>query len=170
MMNSMELSKFDSDHYMSDYIYGKEDYLYGEFCDFLPDWVKADRIIRKHLKEVDQPPLVPPSSFDPFCHLSEPPQETVVESIPVEIKKPKKLVEVIETGECVEEKKPERLDGESNYPSLIVVSDNQGGKKEPDEEIIPPDSSIPVIKKNDVNMIDTMKNHLSSTVRFVEQV
>lgn len=168
MMNSMELSKFDSDHYMSDYIYGKEDYLYGEFCEFLPDWVKADRIIRKHLKELDQPPLVPPSSFDPFCHLSESPQETVVESIPVEVKKPKKLVEVIETGECVEEKKPERLDGESNYPSLIVVSDNQGGKKEPDEKSIPSDSSIPVIKKNDVNMIDTMKKHLSSTVRFVE--
>lgn len=169
-MNSMELSKFDSDHYMSDYIYGKEDYLYGEFCEFLPDWVKADRIIRKHLKEVEQPPLVPSSSFDPFCHLSEPPQEAVVESVPIEIKKPKKLVEVIETGEYVEEKKPERLDGESSYPSLIVVSDNQGVKKEPAEEVIPSDSSIPVIKKNNVNVIDTMKKHISSTVRIMKLV
>lgn len=31
LMKEMESSKFDADHYLSDYIYGKEDYLYTEF-------------------------------------------------------------------------------------------------------------------------------------------
>ena len=35
MMKEMESSKFDPDHYLSDYVYGKEDYLYTEFVDIL---------------------------------------------------------------------------------------------------------------------------------------
>ena len=35
LMKQMEESKFDSDHYLSDYFYGKEDYLYKEFVDIL---------------------------------------------------------------------------------------------------------------------------------------
>mgnify|MGYP000206641983 CR=1 FL=1 len=38
-MKQMEESKFDSDHYLSDYFYGKEDYLYKEFIDIL--WVSV---------------------------------------------------------------------------------------------------------------------------------
>ena len=34
---------------------------------FIPDWVKADRIIRKELKEKTEKPLVPLSSFDPLA-------------------------------------------------------------------------------------------------------
>lgn len=33
LMKEMESAKFDADHYLSDYIYGKEDYLYTEFVD-----------------------------------------------------------------------------------------------------------------------------------------
>ena len=33
LMKQMEESKFDADHYLSDYFYGKEDYLYTEFID-----------------------------------------------------------------------------------------------------------------------------------------
>ena len=31
--STVESAKFDADHYLSDYIYGKEDYLYTEFVD-----------------------------------------------------------------------------------------------------------------------------------------
>lgn len=33
LMKQMEESKFDADHYLSDFFYGKEDYLYKEFID-----------------------------------------------------------------------------------------------------------------------------------------
>ena len=35
MMCQMETSKFDEEHYLSDYFYGKEDYIYTEFINIL---------------------------------------------------------------------------------------------------------------------------------------
>lgn len=63
LMRAMESTKFSRDHYLSDYVYGKEDYLYTEFTQFTPQWVLADRILRKRDKEQGNPPLVPPSDF-----------------------------------------------------------------------------------------------------------
>ena len=65
-MRAMETTKFSKDHYLSDYVYGKEDYLYAEFTQFLPPWVLADRILRKRVKEQGNPPVVPPSDFYDF--------------------------------------------------------------------------------------------------------
>lgn len=62
----METTKFSKDHYLSDYVYGKEDYLYAEFTQFLPPWVVADRILRKRIKEEGNPTVVPPSDFYDF--------------------------------------------------------------------------------------------------------
>lgn len=159
-MKSVELSKFDSDHYISDYMYGKEDYLYTEFCDFLPDWVKADRIIRKQLKEKTDPPIVPKSSFDPLHHLAQPEptpvKEPIVEERPaVEIKR--KLVEVLDDSSAVEVK-PERLDGTPCYPSLLI----QPLPAEVKEKA--PPSDLPFIQKKTENVIDTMKSRIASTV------
>ena len=62
MMRAMEATKFSSDHYLSDFVYGKQDYLYNEFVEFLPPWVLSDRIIRKKNKE-STPSIVPFSDF-----------------------------------------------------------------------------------------------------------
>lgn len=62
----MEATKFSREHYMSDFVYGKEDYLYTEFTQCLPPWVLADRILRKRIKEEGNPAVVPPSDFYDF--------------------------------------------------------------------------------------------------------
>lgn len=69
------------------------------FIQFLPEWVKADRIIRKELKELDVKPIVPHSSFDPFSSSrstnSISPNQIVSQPV-VPLQKPHALVEVIE--------------------------------------------------------------------------
>lgn len=161
LMNSMELSKFDSDHYISDYMYGKEDYLYTEFCEYLPDWVKADRIIRKQLKDRTDKPLVPKSSFDPLHHLQSKESEAVKkESREEAVVKPtqvKKLIQVIdEEGTPGTPETPERLDGEAQYPSLILQPKPVQKNETP--------SDLPLITKQQENVIDTMKEHIAATV------
>ena len=195
MMNSVELTKFNKEHYMSDYMYGKEDYLYTEFCEFLPDWVKGDRVIRKQLKEMEEKPMVPLSSFDPLQHISKPEKKeeelVVKEEKPQNQEKKKVLIEVIGEEEVTEEekkeeeKKIERLDGEVHYSSLLIQplkeqvepSEQANSKQEvksseqaePTEPTQPQSdsSSIPVITKKETNLVDSMKHHISSTVYFI---
>ena len=139
MMNSVELTKFNKEHYMSDYMYGKEDYLYTEFCEFLPDWVKGDRVIRKQLKEMEEKPIVPPSSFDPLQHISKPEKEEeklIVKEEKLQNQEKKKvLIEVIGEEEVKEkeEKKIERLDGEVHYSSLLIQPLNES--VEPSDQV-----------------------------------
>ena len=139
MMNSVELTKFNKEHYMSDYMYGKEDYLYTEFCEFLPDWVKGDRVIRKQLKEMEEKPIVPPSSFDPLQHISKPEKEEekliVKEEKSQNQEKKKVLIEVIGEEEVKEkeEKKIERLDGKVHYSSLLIQPLNES--VEPSDQV-----------------------------------
>ena len=193
MMNSVELTKFNKEHYMSDYMYGKEDYLYTEFCEFLPDWVKGDRVIRKQLKEMEEKPMVPLSSFDPLQHISKPEKKeeemVVKEEKPQNQEKKKVLIEVIgEEEKKDEEKKIERLDGEVHYSSLLiqplkeqVESLEQADSKqevkpsEQDEPTQPTQpqtdsSSIAVITKKETNLVDSMKHHISSTVYFISHL
>lgn len=138
-MNSVELTKFNKEHYMSDYMYGKEDYLYTEFCEFLPDWVKGDRVIRKQLKEMEEKPIVPPSSFDPLQHISKPEKEEekliVKEEKSQNQEKKKVLIEVIGEEEVKEkeEKKIERLDGKVHYSSLLIQPLNES--VEPSDQV-----------------------------------
>ena len=100
------------------------------FVQFLPEWVKADRIIRKELKELDVKPLVPYSSFDPFSSSkstnSISPNPVV--SQPVPLQKPHALVEVIEPSsestsshETLEIQTPQ---------SLILINKDESTKKE----------------------------------------
>ena len=114
---------------------------------FLPDWVKADRIIRKHLKEVSSPPLVPFSSFDPLpsiksaqpaslssisssisqtIAISQSPSQTISSSPSPSLIHPlgssdkpsHRLVEEI----AEEPETPhERLEGGSGIPSLLLI-------------------------------------------------
>lgn len=137
-MNSIELTKFNKEHYMSDYMYGKEDYLYTEFCEFLPDWVKGDRVIRKQLKEMEEKPIVPPSSFDPLQHISKPEKEEeklIVKEEKSQNQEKKVLIEVIgeEKVKEKEEKKIERLDGEVHYSSLLIQPLNES--VEPSDQV-----------------------------------
>ncbi|KAK8796896.1 hypothetical protein WA588_001022 [Blastocystis sp. NMH] len=160
LMKQMEESKFDADHYLSDYFYGKEDYLYTEFIDFLPDWVKADRIIRKHLKEVSSPPLVPFSSFDPLpsiksaqpaslstisssisqtIAISQSPSQTISSSPSPSLIHPlgssdkpsHRLVEEI----AEEPETPhERLEGGSGIPSLLLIVPQETNHQKPEND------------------------------------
>ncbi|KAK8823407.1 hypothetical protein WA577_002328 [Blastocystis sp. JDR] len=125
LMKEMESAKFDADHYLSDYIYGKEDYLYTEF---------ADRIIRKRLKSEPSPPLVPSSSWTESAESAESVKPMTVAPIVAEVKKAagtegkKPLIEVISetSAESTEETAtPPRLDGELHYPSLLVVDSSK---------------------------------------------
>lgn len=149
MMRAMEATKFSSDHYLSDFVYGKQDYLYNEFVEFLPPWVLSDRIIRKKNKE-STPSIVPFSDFmasqreDVSPIINEmPKQGDGKESVVKEIKNEEKKVLVMEissneeetnqqekseqylenqnlVSEQINEKKCEFLDVTPHVPSLVL--------------------------------------------------
>ena len=188
MMQSVELQKFDEDHYISDYIYGKEDYLYTEFCDYLPDWVKADRIIRKQLKEMESKPIVPKSDLDLLAQFDQPspspsptpPTPVVIPETVERVESKSRLIEVIDDHEETTEKEEtitteekagrmEKLDSGFHMPSLLIQpivqhEDKQQQPQQPQQPQEEQTNSIPVITKKEGNIAKSMREYCLSTV------
>lgn len=96
---------------------------------FLPEWVKADRIIRKELKELDVKPTVAFSSFDPFSSSRESKESESIKSISSEptVSQPTTspqrshaLVEVIETPSELPTSSHETLEVQTPQSLLLI--------------------------------------------------